>query len=149
MWKRILLTIVAVLVAGGAVMLYGTYKVVDDAFKAKEPQIRQYVQLDEAAQDKYIVDNFTELLNGIDLDKDGKPEDKEKLELLKQANTNPDIQKALVEAGRSFMASAVLMSDPISKDLSADVKAKYQQESDQLESRLERYGKLLEAAGVK
>ena len=149
MWKRILLTVVAVLVAGGAVMLYGTYKAVNDAVKEKEPQLRQYVQLDEAAQNKYIVDNFTELLNGTDLDKDGKPEDKEKLEQFKKANAALDIQKAFVELGRSFMASAVLMSESIANDLSADVKAKYQQESDQLEPRLDRYSKLLEAAGVK
>lgn len=149
MWKKVLLTIVAVLVAGGAVMLYGTYKVVDDAVKAKEPQLRQYVQMDAAAQDKYIVDNFTELLNGADLNKDGKPEDKETLERFKQANTNPEIQKALVELGRSFMASAALMSESITKDMSADVKDKYQKESDQLETRLDKYSKLLEAAGFK
>lgn len=149
MWKKVLLTIVAVLVAGGALMMYGTYKVVDDAVKEKEPQIRQYVQMDEAAQNKYIADNVTELLNGVDLDKDGKPEDKETLEQLKQANTNPEIQQAVIDVGRSFMASAVLMSDSITKDMSADVKAKYQKESDQLEPRLDKYGKLLEAAEFK
>ena len=149
MWKKVLLTIVAVLVAGGAVMLYGTYKAVDEAVKSKEPQLRQYVQMDAAAQDKYIVDNFTELLNGADLNKDGKPEDKETLERFKQANTNPEIQKALVELGRSFLASAALMSESITKDMSADVKDKYQKESDQLETRLDKYSKLLEAAGFK
>ena len=149
MWKKVLLTIVAILVAGGAVMLYGTYKVVDDALKAKEPQLRQYMQLDETAQNKYIVDNFTELLAGADLDKDGKPEDKEKLELLKKANTNPEIQQALADVGRSLMAEAILMSDAITKDMNADVKAKYQKEAEQFDTRAQKYSKLLEAAGVK
>lgn len=149
MWKKVLLTIVAILVAGGAVMLYGTYKVVDDALKAKEPQLRQYMQLDETAQNKYIVDNFTELLAGADLDKDGKPEDKEKLELLKKANTNPEIQQALADVGRSLMAEAILMSDAITKDMNADVKAKYQKEAKQFDTRAQKYSKLLEAAGVK
>ena len=149
MWKKVLLTIVAILVAGGAVMLYGTYKVVDDALKEKEPQLRQYMQLDEAAQNKYIVDNFTELLAGADLDKDGKPEDKEKLELLKKANTNPEIQQALADVGRSLMAEAILMSDAITKDMNADVKAKYQKEAEQFDTRAQKYSKLLEAAGVK
>ena len=149
MWKKVLLTIVAILIAGGAVMLYGTYKVVDETFKEKEPQLRQYMQLDEAAQNKYIVDNFAELLNGIDLDNDGTPEDKERLELLKKANTNPEIQQALADVGRSVMAKAILMSDSITKDMSADVKAKYQKESEQFETRADKYSKLLEAAGVK
>ena len=149
MWKKVLLTIVAILVAGFAVMLYGTYKVVDTALQAKEPQLRQYMQLDEAAQNKYIVDNFTELLEGADLDKDGTPEDKEQLELLKKANTNPEIQQALADVGRSLMAEAILMSDAITKDMSADVKAKYQKESEQFETRADKYSKLLEAAGIK
>ena len=149
MWKKVLLTIVAILVAGFAVMLYGTYKVVDTALQAKEPQLRQYMRLDEAAQNKYIVDNFTELLEGADLDKDGTPEDKEQLELLKKANTNPEIQQALADVGRSLMAEAILMSDAITKDMSADVKAKYQKESEQFETRADKYSKLLEAAGIK
>ena len=149
MWKKVILTIVAVLVAGGALMLYGTYKVVDNTLKEKEPQLRQYMQLDEAAQNKYIADNVTELLNGIDLDKDGKPEDKEQLELMKKANANPEIQQALVEVGRSFLASTILFSDSITKDMSADVKAKYEKESNEFETRLDKYTKLLEAAGVK
>ena len=149
MWKKVILTIVAVLVAGGALMLYGTYKVVDNTLKEKEPQLRQYMQLDEAAQNKYIADNVTELLNGIDLDNDGKPEDKEQLELMKKANANPEIQQALVEVGRSFLASTILFSDSITKDMSADVKAKYEKESNEFETRLDKYTKLLEAAGVK
>ena len=149
MWKKILLVIVVILAIIGAFTLYGTYKVVDNAFKAKEPQLRQYMQLDEAAQNKFIIDNFTELLEGEDLNKDGKPEDKEQLELFKKANANPEIQQALADVGRSLMAKAILMSDAISKDMSADVKAKYQKESEQFEARADKYSKLLEVAGVK
>ena len=149
MWKKVLLTIVAVLVAGGALMIYGTYKVVDDKIKEKEPQLRQYMQLDEAAQNKYIVDNFTELLAGIDIDKDGKPEEKEQWELFKKANTDPEIQQALVDLGRYLMADIILMSDAITKDMSADVTAKYQKEAELSEARADKYSKLLEAAGIK
>jgi len=149
MWKKVLLTIVAVLIAGGAVTLYGTYKVVEDKTQEKEPQLRQYMQLDEAAQNKYIIDNFTELLEGADLDKDGKPDDKEQLERFKKANTNPEIQQAFADLGRSFMAEAILMSDAITKDMSEDVKAKYEKESEQFEARADKYSKLLEAAGIK
>ena len=149
MWKKVLFGIVALLVVGGALMIYGTYKVVDDTLKEREPQLRQYMQMDEAAQNKFILDNATELLKGIDLNKDGKPEDQENLERLKQANTNPEVQQALAAVGRSFMASAILFSDSITKDMSEDVKTKYQKESGEFDKRIERYTKLLEAAGVK
>ena len=63
MLKNILLTIVAVLIAGGALMIYGTYKVADEVLTEKEPQLRQYIQLDEAAQNKFVMEHADELLN--------------------------------------------------------------------------------------
>ena len=149
MWKKILLVVVVLLAIIGALTIYGSYKVVDNAIQAKEPQLRQYVQMDEAAQNKYLIDNFADVMDGIDLDKDGKPEEKEQLELLKKVNATPDVQQALIEMCRSLMATAVLMSDNVTNELSAEDKAKYQQERDQLETRLAKYSKLLEAAGVK
>ena len=149
MFKKILLVVLVLLAIIGAFTIYGSYKVVDNAIKLKEPQMRQYVQMDEAAQNKYIVDNYLEIMDGVDINKDGTPEEKAELELLKQVNTAPDVRKALVEMGRSLMATAVLMSDNVTNELSADDKAKYQQERSQLETRLEKYNKLLEAQGVK
>jgi len=149
MFKKILLVVLVLLAIIGAFTIYGSYKVVDNAIKLKEPQMRQYVQMDEAAQNKYIVDNYVEIMDGVDINKDGTPEQKAELELLKQVNTAPDVRKALVEMGRSLMATAVLMSDNVTNELSADDKAKYKQERDQLTARLEKYSDLIEAAGVK
>lgn len=149
MLKKILLAVVILGVIAAAVFGFGTYMVVDDTIKAKEPQLRQYMQLDEAAQNQYIADNFAELLSGIDLDKDGKPEDKEKLEKFKQVNASPEVQQAFTAVGRSFLASAILFSDSLTKDMSADVKAKYQKEADEFEARADKYSKLLEANGIK
>ncbi len=149
MLKKILLAILAILAIVGAVALYSTYKVVDTSIKLKEPQLRQYVQMDEAAQNKYIVDNYVEIMDGMDINKDGTPEQKAELELFKQMNTDPNVKQALIEMGRSLMATAVLMSDNVTNELSAENKAKYEQERDQLTTRLENYNKLLEAQGVK
>lgn len=146
MIKNILVGIFILGVIGVAVMGYSTYKIANEALKEKEPQLRQYMALDEAAQNKYVLEHIDELLTQVDLDKDGKPEDKEKIELLKKLNTQPDIQNALADAGRSFMAKAIMLSDHIVKDMSADVKAKYEKEAGQLEARFEKYGKLAEAA---
>ena len=85
----------------------------------------------------------------IDLDKDGKPEDKEAVKKLMALNSQPEIKQALTEAGRSIMAMLVMQSEPIVKDLSADIKAKYQSEYDQMEARFEKYSKLVEEAEKK
>ena len=146
MIKKILLGVIILGAIAVGVMGYGTYKIADEALKEKEPQLRQYLQLDEAAQNKYILEHVDELLANADIDKDGKPEDKEKIARLKELNKQPEIQQALADFGRSFMATAITLSDPIVKDMSADVKAKYEQEAEQMEARLDKYGKLIEAA---
>lgn len=144
MLKKILLTIVLFALVAIGFVGYGSYKVVNDTIKNKEPQIRQYIQLDEAMQNKYIIDNVSELLTDIDLDNDGKPEDKEKIKLLMKANDNPEVQQALINLGRSFMASVILSSDSILKDLNENLKDKYQQESEKLKANLEIYSSIVE-----
>ena len=146
MIKKILLGVVILGVIAFAVIGYGTYKVADEALKDREPQLRQYLQLDEAAQNQYILENIDELLSKVDLDKDGKPEDKENFARLKELNSQPEIQKALIDAGKSLMAVAIMLSEPIVNDLTPELKAKYQTESDELEARIDKYSKLLEAA---
>ena len=143
MLKKILIATVILGIAAVAFIVFGSYEVVKDAIKEKEPQIRQYVQLDEAAQNKYILDNCRDILKEIDLDKDGKPDDKEQLELLMKANENPAVQKSLVDLGRSLMAKAIMASEPIVKDLSADAKAKYQQESDNFKASFKTYADIV------
>ena len=146
MIKKILLGLVVLGIIVVAFMGYGTYKVADEFLKEKEPQLRQYIQLDEAAQNKYILDNMNELFMKVDLDKDGKPEDKENLKRLMKLNEQPEIQNAFVNVGRSVLAGAILFSDSIVKDMSADVKEKYQKEADEFEARADKYSKLIEAA---
>ena len=146
MIKKILLGLVILGVIAFGIIGYGTYKVADEALKEHEPQLRQYLQMDEAAQDKYILENIDDLLSKVDLDKDGKPEDKEKLERLKELNTRPEIQKALGEVGRSLMALMIMASEPIVKDMTSELQAKYTKESEDLEARIDKYSKLLEAA---
>ena len=146
MFKKILIAVVVLGVILFAIMGYGTYKVADEFLKEHEPQLRQYLQMDEAAQNKYVLDNINELLSKVDLDKDGKLEDKEKLERLMKLNSQPEIQNALVSVGRSAVASLIMISDPIVKDMTSDIKAKYEKESDEFEARADKYSKLVEAA---
>lgn len=149
MLKKILMGFVILSAIVGVVsvglMGYGTYKVADEVIKAQEPKLRHYIQLDEAAQNKYILENVDEILVEMDLDKDGKPEDKEKIQRLRKLHAEPKIQSALIDLCRSFMATGIMISDPIVKDLSADAKAKYEKESDQLEASLDKYTQLVDA----
>ncbi|MBQ6298074.1 MAG: hypothetical protein IJK81_10410 [Selenomonadaceae bacterium] len=146
MLKKILIGVVVLGAIAFAVIGFGTYKVADETLKEHEPQLRQYLQMDEAAQDKYILDNVNELLSNVDLDKDGKPEDREKLQRLMKLNEQPEIQKAFIDVGRSALAGLILFSDPIVKDMSADIKDKYEKESKEFEARADKYTKLIEAA---
>lgn len=148
MLKNILLTIVAVLIAGGALMIYGTYKVADEVLTEKEPQLRQYIQLDEAAQNKFVMEHADELLNEM-MKQQVKPEDKEDVELFNAAQKYPEVQAALLKVGRSFFAEAIVHSDAIVKDLSADVKAKYQSEADKFTDNLKAYGEIVQQMGDK
>lgn len=146
MIKKILIGVVILGFILFALFGYGTYKVANEALKEHEPQLRQYLQMDEATQNKYLLDNMNELFTKVDLDKDGKPEDKEKLKRLMKLNEQPEIQKAFIDVGRSTLASIIMLSDSIVKDMSADIKAKYEKESEEFEARADKYSKLIEAA---
>ena len=145
--KKILIGIVILGVIVAGIFVYGTFKVAD----VMEGRAIEYAKLDENAQNKYILDNVTEILTSAnaDLDGDGKPEDKEQIERLIKANKDPATQQALLEVGRSFMASLVLAYDSISKDMDAAIKAKYEQESKNFDAKFDKYKALIKAAGVK
>ena len=113
MIKKILLGVVILGLIAFAIIGYGTYKVADEALKEREPQLRQYLQLDAAAQDKYVLERIDDILSTADLDKDGKTEDKETIERLKELNTQPEIQNALIQFGRSVIATGIMLSEPI------------------------------------
>lgn len=149
MIKKILIgvLILAVLgVAAFALLGYGTYKVVDEAVKEREPQFRQYLQMDTDAQNQYVLQNIEDLLSKIDIDKDGKPETKEKWERLQKLNSQPEIQNALINVGRSLTARFILFSDPIVNDMDLETKTKYENEANEFDLRLDKYTKLVEAA---
>ncbi|MBR4903812.1 MAG: hypothetical protein IKZ53_04005 [Selenomonadaceae bacterium] len=135
-------------VAAFALLGYGTYKVVDEAIKEREPQLRQYLQMDTDAQNQYVLNNIEEILSKVDLDKDGKPDDKEQWEKFKQLNSQPEIQNAMINAGRSFLASIIMLSEPIVNDMTPEIKKQYENEADEFEKRCDIYSKLLKDAGL-
>ena len=57
------------------------------------------------------------------------------------------MQKATTELGRAILAAAILHSEPIVKDMNAQLKAKFEQEKAEFTDRLTKYGETLDAAG--
>ena len=147
MLKKVLLTIIAVLVAGGALMLYGTHKAADEFVKANEPQLRQYIQLDEAAQNKYVIEHADDILAQAEVY--ANPDEKADVNLIERIQQDPAVQKALADLGRAILAAAIMHSDSIAQDLSDTVKAQYQKESDELKTRLEKYADVFAEAQKK
>lgn len=147
MIKKILLVVVLLGMAAVALFAFGTYKVADDFVKENEPQLRAYVQMDEAAQDKYVLEHADELL--AQASANAKPEEKADMNLLTAIKDDPAVQKATTELGRAIMAAAILHSEEIAKDLNAQLKEKFEQEKSKLTERLSKYGETLEAAGEK
>lgn len=148
MLKKILIAVAVLLVAVGAFVVYGTYKVVDitldEIVKEHEPQIRQYMQLSDEEQNKYILENADMIIK--DMVADAKPEEKADMELVEKTKGDPDVQKTLINLGRSIMARGILRLDD---NLSAEVKEKYKKEAEDLKSKLEQYGDALEKATEK
>ena len=147
MIKRALLTIVAILVAGGALIIYGTYKAADDFVAKNEPQLRQYAQMDEAAQNQYISEHADEIISQAATAADS--EKKSEASFLTKIKDDPAVQKATADLGRAIMAAAVLHSDALAQELNASLKEKFRQEKNELTNRLERYTEVLEAAEAK
>lgn len=148
MIKRALLTIAAILVAGGALMIYGTYKAADDFVAKNEPQLRQYAQMDEAAQNQYISEHADEIISQASTEAKS-AEEKSGASFLTKIKDDPAVQKATNELGRAIMAAAVMHSDALAQELNAALKEKFQQEKNELTNRLEKYTEVLEAAEAK
>jgi len=144
MLKKILIVFALIGVLAVAFIGYGTYKVAEEKLQENEPLLRQYMQMTQEQQNQYILENAKELISQRMLSEDMDAEERAGLELMEKTKDDPAVQKALVELGRSLLAAAIVHSEPLIKDMSANLKAQYEEEYDQLKIRLETYGEILE-----
>ena len=138
MGKKIFIGVVVLGIIVAALLGISTYMFADEAVKAHEPQLRQYIQLDTAAQNEYIIKNADELLLQAATEAT-EPKDKAEMEILNKAKDDPEFRKALVDLGRSFLARAIMHSDAIVKDMSEAQKTQYQSEADKLSASIKEY----------
>ena len=145
MLKNIL---IGVVVLGILVMIYlgaATYFVAQDMLAEKEPQLRQYMQMTEEQQNEWIQTHADEIFELMQAKPDDPAVDKERLEIFKKANTDPAVQKALVQFGRSAVAMAIVHSNALVQDMSDAVKSKYTAEAEEFEKRFEIYANTAKA----
>ncbi|MBR5913544.1 MAG: hypothetical protein IKZ58_04215 [Selenomonadaceae bacterium] len=149
MGKKILVVLgifafVAIVTLG--VTTCGVMKIADDWIKEKEPELRQYVQMTEDEQNAYVEKNRDELLRRIKVYAEKNPENTspEQKETWKKIVEDPEVKAAGLQLGRSIVALLISSSDNITKDLSAEDKAKYEKEANELQERTDIYTKLLE-----
>ena len=147
MAKKILAVIGAIVIVAFVVLgvtTCGIMKVADEALKEREPQLRQYVQMTEEEQNAYVEKNMDELFAGIS--REIKPDDtKIDKEKLAEMEKDPAVRAAGIQLGRSLVATFIISSDAILKDLSDEDKSKFQAESAEMEKRLEAHSKLVNA----
>ena len=136
------LTIIGVIVVvGGA--YYAGNKITSEIEK-HEPEFRQYVTMTTEEQNAYVSKTINELYSTI-LPLAG-VEDKEMAEMqtvMKQLDNNPEILQAKINWGRSAVAMLIVDNPNITKDLSADVLQKLQDEKNQYDVRQLEYKKLI------
>ena len=144
MLKKILIAVLILGVIAVAFIGYSSYRLADEVIKEQEPELRQYIQMSEKVQNAYVLEHAKDIISRAKLY--AKPEEKASLELADKTKDDPAVQKALLDFGRSFMAMLIVHSDAIAKDMSADVKSKYQSEADKFTASLDAYSNALEDA---
>lgn len=141
MLKKVLIGIGIVVVLGVVIMSllgYGAVKMASDKFEEHKPELRQYISMTVDEQNAYVEKNLDSLLSQVIKDSNN-AEDQANFEKLKNA---PDAKAAGIELGRSILAMAILSSDELTAELQDNVKAKFQKEFDELNTRVDNWTKI-------
>ena len=117
----------------------------ENAFKEREPEFRQYLEMTIVEQNAYVEKNMNDLYEEYILD-DATAKQKADFEKL---NKKPEVRIAAINWGRSVVASLILFSKSITKSLSVEAMAQLQAEANQRNSRADEYKKLLEKYDTK
>ena len=152
---RIILSIIGAIVVVAFIVLgvttCGIMKVADDWVKEKEPELRQYVQMNEQEQNSYVEKHMDELFRRVDEYTESHKENstQENRDNWARFESDSEAKEAGIQLGRSLVAALIMASEPITNELSATDKEKYQAESEDIERRTEIYTSFMEKYGLK
>ena len=142
MLKKFLIA-VGILAVLGIIGIVFVGNKIDSALKAKEPEFRQYLTMTVEEQNAYVEKNIDSFLQMMMQKADEKGQ-----AAFDKIKNEPEIHEAAINFGRSIVAGFIMASEPIVKDMAEDVKAQIKAEADEIESRGDKYTKLLEKYGI-
>lgn len=124
----VILSVVAVMSGGNEI---------NSKLKEKEPEFRQYIAMTTEQQNAYIAKHLEEFFGLID--HDGKIKN-----TLQELKNDPAALDAVINLGRSIVASLILDNEDILKDLSAEIHNKLKAEADEFNSRSEKCNEVIQ-----
>lgn len=144
-WKKLLIAVAILAALGLGLMGYGAWKVADVYEEKIQPDMARYVQMAKEDQDQYVLAHMEDLLKSIQSDD---TDEEVKLEAEAIAK-DPAARQAALEVGRSMCAVLLSASDEITGKLSAEDKAKYEEEAKALDARGTAFDKAVKEYGAK
>ena len=139
LWKKVLIVVAVLGVLALGALGYGVFKIGEQA-EELESSMQRYVTMTSAEQDQYVLANMEEIFAIIPKSEQVPEWDR----FMDALQNDPEIQKAATEWGRSVCAELLLDMESVTKNLSAEDKAKYRQEADVEKERSDRFNALLE-----
>lgn len=136
--------ILAVLVVAGFVLVViSASSRMEDAFKAKEPEFRQYVTMSVPEQNAYVEKNMRDVLNAFG----AKFDDAEFNDFVSKLETDPEAKTAGIEFGRSIIAEYILSSNSMADVINDENRAWLKADADAAEARSTQYAAILDKFG--
>lgn len=143
MLKKVLIVVgilaALVAVAFGMVVFKASDRL-EQAFKAKEPEFRQYVTMSVPEQNAYVEKNLREIYKGFGVNE----EDADFKEFLNRLETDPEAKVAGIEMGRSIIAAYILDTESMADAINDENRAWLKADKDAIEARTKRYGDIMD-----
>ena len=143
MLKKILIVVgilAALVVVAFGMVVFKANDRLEQAFKAKEPEFRQYVTMSVEDQNAYVEKNLTEIYKGFGVDE----KDADFREFLNRLETDPEAKVAGIELGRSIIAAYILDTETMADVINDENRKWLKADEDAIKARTERYGDIMD-----
>lgn len=143
MLKKVLIGvgILAVIVVAAFVLVFmNASSRMEEAFKSKEPEFRQYVTMTVEEQNAYVEKITRDVLNAFG----AKLNDAEFSEFVSKIENDPEAKAAGIEFGRSIIAEYIMEAESMADVINDGNRAWLKADADALESRSNRYSEIID-----
>lgn len=143
MLKKVLIGVgilAALVVAGFALVVMSASSRMEEAFKTKEPEFRQYVTMSVPEQNAYVEKNMRDVLSAFG----AKFDDAEFNDFVSKLENDPEAKTAGIELGRSIIADYILEAKSMADVINDENRAWLKADADASEARSNRYAEILD-----